>query len=289
MAGQKNLILLLIFSMILWGLSWPAAKITTAYTSTTTLLFLRFFFSALGLLPVLLYFKQPFGFKKEALKSIILASIFICSYNYFFFLALKHGLAGLGGVLVTTLNPLITFFIVALFAREKLRGFQIIGLALGVTGGVFIMRLWELSFEELMQGGNFLFLIAATLWSGLTLASSGAKEYISTITFSFYLYIITAIFSFFLAPKHEILATLSFDGIFWFNMLFISIITTAVATTIYFRASAILGSATASSFIYLVPVTAILGSFLMLGEVPKLTTLIGGVICVLAVAIINRR
>lgn len=287
--NNKTLIYLLIFSMILWGLSWPTAKAVTSYASATTLVFWRFFFSAIGLIPLLIYFKQSLVFSKKALVSILFGIFFLCAYNYFFFLALSNGLAGLGGVLVTTLNPLITYLIMAGYSKNKIKNNQLVGVILGLIGGVFIMRLWDFGYEDLTQGGNIYFLIAAALWSGLSISSAGAKNHVAVLSFSFYLYVMTTIISFFLADTQEIIDSLSFGWYFWANMIFISLVTTAIATTIYFKASTILGSATASSYIYLVPVTAIAGSYFLLGEVPKITTLIGGTICILAVTLINKK
>jgi drug/metabolite transporter (DMT)-like permease len=250
---------------------------------------LEIFFSAIGLIPLLIYFKQSLLFSKKALVSILFGTFFLCAYNYFFFLALSNGLAGLGGVLVTTLNPLITYLIMAGYSKNKIKNNQLVGVILGLIGGVFIMRLWDFGVEDLTQGGNIYFLIAAALWSALSISSAGAKNHVAVLSFSFYLYVMTTIISFFLADTQEIIDSLSFGWYFWANMIFISLVTTAIATTIYFKASTILGSATASSYIYLVPVTAIAGSYFLLGEVPKVTTLIGGTICILAVTLINKK
>ncbi len=288
MAKNKNLIFWLIISMLIWGMTWPTAKIVTGYTDEYTLLFWRFALSTIGLIPIMFYLKQPFKFSLKALKYIALGTIFVTAYNFFFFLALKHGLAGLGGVLVTTLNPIITFFLASIFAQKKPNVNQVFGLILGLIGGVFIMRLWEFDPKMLTHGGSTLFLIAAFLWSFLTFSSAGAKNYVPVLTFSFYVYLFTTCISFLVADKSAIYASLSFDWYFWANLIFLSIIATSIATTIYFKASTILGSALASSFIFLVPVMAVIGSYFMLGEVPKLTTIIGGLLCIIAVGMINK-
>lgn len=288
MAHQKNFLFLLIFAMVLWGLSWPTAKIVTQYANEYTLLFWRFALTTVGMIPLMIYFKQPFTFSLQGLKYIVLGTLFIASYNVFFFLGLAHGLSGLGGVLVTTLNPIITFFIVALISRQKFTAQQLFGLALALIGGMLILRIWEISSENLFSSGNFFFLLASLLWAFLTLSSSGGKAHVPVLTFSFYLYLGTTLASFFIADKAEIVNSLFFDARFWINMFFISVIVTAIATTIYFKASTVLGSAIASSFIFLVPATAIVGSWLILGEIPKITTIIGGVVCIGAVGLINK-
>ena len=288
MTKDRNFIFLLIFAMVLWGLSWPTAKIVTTYASEYTLLFWRFLLTTLGTIPLMWYFKQPFSFSKKGLKYIALGTFFIFTYNIFFFLGLRYGLSGLGGVLVTTLNPILTFFIVALISRKSFSPIQMIGLLLAIIGGSLIIRVWEVDAHTLMQGGNLFFLIASLLWAFLTLSSSGGKAHVPVLTFSFYLYLGTTIISFVMADKGEIYQSLFFDMTFWINMFFISVIVTSIATTIYFKASTVLGSAIASSFIFLVPATAIVGSFLILGEIPRISTIIGGIICISAVGLINK-
>ncbi len=58
--------------------------------------------------------------------------------------------------------------------------------------------------------------------------------------------------------------------------------------TVYFIAAERLGSYRTSSFVFIVPLSAMLLSWLFLSEVPAITTLIGGSVAVAAVYMINR-
>jgi drug/metabolite transporter (DMT)-like permease len=77
------------------------------------------------------------------------------------------------------------------------------------------------------------------------------------------------------------------DSFFWMNMFYLSLVSTTFGTTMYFHASAKLGSAKASSYIFLVPFTALLGSWFFLKENPTWTIIAGGFFAVLAVYFIN--
>jgi drug/metabolite transporter (DMT)-like permease len=83
--------------------------------------------------------------------------------------------------------------------------------------------------------------------------------------------------------------TASTELLFWGNLLFASIITTTLATTVYFFATAKIGAEKASSFIFTVPFSAALSSFLILGEKIEWPTIVGGFIGILAVWMINRK
>jgi drug/metabolite transporter (DMT)-like permease len=69
--------------------------------------------------------------------------------------------------------------------------------------------------------------------------------------------------------------------------VFLSVISSNFATTIYFIAAERLGSYRTSSFVFLVPSSAMLLSWLFLGEVPEPSTIIGGAIAISAVYLIN--
>ena len=76
---------------------------------------------------------------------------------------------------------------------------------------------------------------------------------------------------------------------FWLNMLYISIGVTTVATTIFFVTTSRLGARESSSFMFTVPVSAVVFSWLILGEVPSLFTILGGSLAVGAVYLLNRK
>ena len=288
MATRKQTIFLLIFSMVLWGLSWPFAKTLTPYASEYTLIFWRFILSALSIIPLMFYTKQSFSLTKKGFIYVVLATLCLFAYSNFFFLGLHHGLSGLGGVIVNTLNPIFTFILIVLFAKQSISRPHVLALMIAFIGGMMIMRVWEIEFSTLLSGGNLFFLIAAILWSCVTIVSDKAKAHIAVLNFSFYIYLGVGLLSFCFADKTELLASLHFDIAFWAAMSFISIIVTALATSLYFKASTILGSAHASSFVFLVPVSAVAGSFLFLNEIPTLTTIVGGALCIGAVGLINK-
>jgi drug/metabolite transporter (DMT)-like permease len=76
---------------------------------------------------------------------------------------------------------------------------------------------------------------------------------------------------------------------FWISLFYIAVISTTFGTTVYLYASSKLGSSRASSFIFLVPATALFSSWLFLSEVPAWTTLAGGALAVAAVYTINKK
>ena len=57
---------------------------------------------------------------RNVIPIIIVNSIFMVLYNFFYFRSTQIGLAGTGGVLVTTLNPIFTAIFPRLFQYDTL-------------------------------------------------------------------------------------------------------------------------------------------------------------------------
>ena len=109
----------------------------------------------------------------------------------------------------------------------------------------------------------------------------------STLTYSFWLYLISSLFALFLIGEGDVFHVFSLDITFWLNMISVSVGAMAFATTAYFIAASRLGSEKASAFIFTVPVSAMLFSMLILNEPLKMNVLLGGSISIVAVIKIN--
>lgn len=286
---KKNLTVLMILAMVLWGGSWVSGKIAATSVPPMVIVFWRFSLTAVSLVPLLFVFRQSLRVSAKSLALLIVSGIILFAYNTLFFMGLKNGLAGTGGVLVTSLNPLFTFLLTYLVQRTAISRKQIAGLLIGLAGGLVMLRVWEFSLASLLAGGTLLFLIASALWACLTMVSRKAQEKVPFIAYSIYIYVTAALLSLaFALPSGDLLRT-PMAVPFWLNMLYISIGVTTVATTIYFVTTSKLGARAASSFLFTVPVSAVIFSWLILGEIPSLFTILGGSLAVGAVYLLNRK
>lgn len=279
---------LMFLVVVSWGGSWVNAKVLTAYASPASLVFWRFALTALTMLPVMLFLKEGFKFRRSGFISAVIAAVILLVYNLFFFMGLQKGLASVGGVLTTTLIPICTYIIHKLINRGGLRRKDIIGLIIGAVGALFILRIWEVDLYALFHSGNVYFLIAAFLWAVLTVFSARVKTILSPLGFNFYMSLFTAIFIF-IFLKGDLGDMSGFDSIFWLNLLMISVFATTFGSSVYFICAGKLGSDKAGAFVFLVPVFALLFSVVFLGEKVQWSTLLGGAIAILAVYLINIR
>ena len=255
----------MIFAMLIWGLSWSNGKIAGQYADPQLLMFWRFTFAAMTMVPTMLFLGIKPTFKQKAIPLLLVAAIFMVLYNYMYFKGTQIGQAGLGGVITTSLNPVITTILVVLLFKHTIQQ------------------------KELFNSGNIYFVFGAVLWAIVTLLTQKAKSDMNVVTFSFWMYAISIVIAYPFAAEYSILSVFSFDWIFWINFLSLSIGSLAFATSIYFFAAMELGSQKASSFTFMVPAAAMIFAMIILGEKLELTTLIGGGMAISAVYLINRK
>jgi len=280
----------MVFAMITWGYSWVGAKILGPYGHVSTKIFLRFFFASIALIPILLKYHIPFKIDKKGFMFILWNSISLCSYNYFYFKSTHMGLAGVGGVLVTTLNPILTsLFVFSFLDRSSAKLKEFVGLIMGLAGGGIIMRLWEMDIALMISSGNIFYILASCSWVSVTITSQKSKNHIHFLTYSFWSFLSSSLLSLSFCEIESISQTINYDWIYWLNIFLLSIVVMSFANTMYFFASSKIGAVKASSFIFVVPLTAIIFSKIILNEQVLYTTVLGGVLSVIAVYLINRK
>lgn len=286
---ENQFLIGMLVSMFCWGLSWASGKVLSGYGATTSIALFRLSITFIALLGILFFIKERMAVKANGWLPLIAASVFMTIYNYLFFEGLLHGKPGAGGVLVTTLNPIISYGIMLLAVWRKPTKNETIGLIIGVIAGAILLKVWD-NWHSILSSGNIYFVLATFTWAILSLFTSKSSRYGSPIAYSLWMYGSCSVLMFLITSMSSNVALFqAADTLFWLNMLFSAVITTSFATTFYFVATARLGAGKASSFIFLVPFSAALGSWVFLQEQPQIHTIIGGLLGIAAVYIINRK
>lgn len=284
---DKNVFYFFLFlAMAGWGASWVNVKVLSNYINEYEMIFFRNFFTIVTLAPVLVYTKKYFYINKRSLFLAVLGSIVMIAYMKCFFLGTKFGTASLGGALVTTLIPINTFLIMALFFGRKIGKKDFFALVIGALGVMTILNVWSFKSEEIFNIQNMYFLLASVFWPILTIVSSKITE-TSPMVFTLYMYIITTILVMIFFVDFSTIKYEGFDSLFWINLLSIAVVSTTFATTVYFVGIEKLGTNEVSSFIFLVPFFAIFLSFVFLGEKITPSIVIGTILILFAVKILN--
>jgi drug/metabolite transporter (DMT)-like permease len=289
MQNKKNWFYVgIVMSMLVWGVSWPTAKIVSVYGGVNEILWYRFVvvWVTLGLMMKWIKVGWSFHFKKGWL-ALLGAGSLMSLYSYFFLKGVKEGFAGAGGVLVTTLNPLCAFGLGWVLCPKKLQKNEVVGLFCGIVSAFFLLKGWS-SWEKICVPENIYFFVAAWIWALLTKVTALGKRYGSSGIFSFYLFGITLLMlSFTVSPAEIKNIWEKSDGVFWRSLIFNGALSTSVCTTFYFYASTQIGAEKTSSFTFLVPMSAAVSSWLLVGEEILWNTVVGGILGVLAVYLIQ--
>ncbi len=285
---NKNMFFfLLTIAMIGWGASWVNVKVLSNYINEYEMIFLRFGIASLSFIPILIFLKKSFKVDKRTLLLALMAAITNVAYMKYFFLGAKFGTAGLGGAFVTTLVPIITFILMAIFFGRKIGTKEILALLLGAFGVMMILGVWTLGAEQVLTKYNLYFVLASILWPILTIISSKATK-IAPLVFIFYMYTITTILVALFFIDFSFLKNISTEPKFIFNILCIAFAGTTFATSVYFVGIEKLGTNEVSSFIFLVPFFAIGLSAIFLGESIGLHVIVGTILTIIAVSMLNK-
>jgi drug/metabolite transporter (DMT)-like permease len=272
-------------AMFSWALAWTNAKIVGEYLSFYNLVFFRFLLGFLSLLPFIIIKKNPFP-KKDDLKYILIPSILFFVYNIAFFKGTYYGLAGKGGVLVTTLNPLCTIIIMSLINKRIIKK-EVVGIFFGVIGGIIIMNLHKEGVVNILNSNNIYFIICAITWGVMTVSVNYAQKKINPYMFICLCYLFTMIISIPFTNLGGINVS-ELDFRFYLNFFLVSIGAMSFGTSIYIYSTPILGPSKVSVFIFSVPFIAMGTAYLVLNEPFTINIVIGGLLSLLSIYIVNK-
>ncbi|MFM2385930.1 MAG: integral rane protein [Bacteroidota bacterium] len=285
--SKKLLLVGIVLVMIIWGISWPSSKVMTHYASPLQLSAIRFVFNTITVFFILLIAKVPMTITKQGIKPMFLAALLLVGYNIFFFAGITAGLPGKGGILVTTVTPIVTYLLAVLLSKKRMIALEYAGLALGLVAGLLQLKVWDTSLDWLKSGNLFLLACCVT-WAFLSRITSKSAQYGSSLGFTLYMYLTCTILLAIVADVPTCFTIVkNADGLFWGNLLFNTVLNAGSATVFYFYATTILGAERTSSFTFIVPFSAAISSYMALGESLKLHTIIGGCVGLVAVYLIN--
>lgn len=285
---NKNIFyILMVFAMIFWGASWISTKVLTTYVNEYELVFLRMGICFITMFPLIYFFKLSFKFDLKSLLLILVASLVLTLYSIVMFLGVEHGTGSFGGALVTTLIPINTFIIIAILNKKTISLKHSFALILGAFGVLNMLNIWNFNLNEILSKDNIYFLLASLLWPVLTIITAKATK-INAFVFTFYTYVISSstLYLFFV-DNTVFTKIMNFDSIFWFNIFVITILSTTFATSIYFIGASKLGAKEVSSFIFLVPASALIIGAIFLDEKITLNIIIGTIFTIIAIYILN--
>ena len=278
---------LIIISMIFWGASWISTKVLTSYIDAYEMVFLRMGICFLSMAPIILFLKMNYKIDFKTLILVLFASLFLVLYSVFMYLGVEHGTGSLGGAMVPSMIPIITYIFVAILSKKTISLKHSFALILGAFGVLNMVNIYQFDTDIIFSKYNIYFIIASMLWAILTIITSKSTK-INAFVFTTYTYLIaSSVLYFFYVDNSIFTKALAFDNIFWFNMFIITLLSTTFATSIYFFGAAKYGAKEVSSFVFLVPASAIIIGSIFLNEKIEFSTIVGVFFAMIAIYILN--
>ncbi|MEE4167155.1 MAG: DMT family transporter [Desulfocapsaceae bacterium] len=282
---------LLILTAFFWGGTFVAGRILAAQIPPLSSSFLRFFIASLALALILLVGRNMPGLptRQQLPKLILLGFTGVFSYNIFFFTGLQQISAGRAALIIAT-TPLIITMMSALVYKEKLSFTKISGILISLTGALFVISNGHLS---LLFTGGFgqgeLAIIGCVLsWTAYTIFGRSVLIEISPLNAVFYSSVAGSMMLLFPAVYEGLPGLLfSISTESWGALAYLGIFGTALGFTWYYRGINAIGTARAAVFINMVPVFALLLSWLVLSETFKLSVIVGGFLVLGGVKLAN--
>ncbi len=280
----------LLFAVIVWGLSFIATKNALVEVRPVVIVFLRQLLGILFLAFVILKQKKSFAVDLRKEKWIFALAAIACFHLWIQVTGLQWTTASHTGWIIG-ITPVFMVIIGLLFFKEKITSTQTTGIVISFLGLLFLVSKGDFtSLDFIKNKGDLLIITSSVTWSVYSLASKKATLTLSPVLTTFYLFVIVAII---IAPftinQQNISDVLNLSSSGWGSILFLGILCSGVAYTLWAQALSEMDASRVGAFLYLEPFVTFFGSWLLLNEQITFIMLFSGLIIIGGVVLVNRR
>lgn len=281
-------VLWMIVAMLFWGFAWTAGKVAAEHSNAQVAAFWRYAISFITIIPVVWLLKTPLKTDRQGVIYMVIAGALTSLFNYLFFAGLSHGQAGYGGTMVTSLAPIITYILSISFLGTIVSYRQIGALVIGMFGALILLRVPYEGLAFLNIDSSY-FLGCAVVWALVTIIAQKAAARAHLMFYTLVVFGITAFINMLFALPHCPFDFSAYDETFWITIILIGILPGTFSTALYFVSAGKVGAHRTGVFMFIVPVGAIVSSWIVYGETPALTTVVGCVMAFAAVILFNMK
>lgn len=257
---------------VIWGGALSSGRVVSQYLSPVTTGFIRFSIALLLLYP---FYRTKIGrlprLSRREWGLVFLIALFgMVLFNIFLFSSLKT-ITAIRSSILLAFTPIIVIFLCMALYRQKVSKGQWAGIALSVTGAVLTITGGDIMsvIENGLALGDVTMLLAVLSWALYSLVIEQATKTLSSFTILIYAGGIGLLLLFpftFTFAEGGWSAVPSLPPVAIFNLLYLGIFAAGLSYIWYFEGIKALGSGTASAFLNLEPVAAILIGILFLSE-----------------------
>lgn len=284
--NTSKYVMWMIVAMLMWGFAWTAGKVAAEHSNAHVAAFWRYAISLITIIPVIWYLKIPLKTDWIGFLYMLGAGILTSLFNYLFFAGLSHGQAGYGGTMVTSLAPTITYLLSISFLGVKVSSRQVGALLIGIIGALILLKVPFEGFAFLNLESSY-FLGCAVVWAFVTMIAQKAAKRAHLMFYTLVVFGVAAIINLLFALPYQPFAFAVYDKTFWITITLIGVLPGTFSTALYFVSAGKVGAHKTGVYMFIVPVGAIVSSWIVYGEALEVSTFIGCILAFIAVILFN--
>ena len=271
-------------AIFFWATAFVLTKVVLKEVDVTTLGVLRYFFASIIVIFILIKQKISLPKLKDILAFVFAGFSGYAGYIVFFNMATLLSSPSTLSV-INALAPAITAIVAYFIFNEKIK---LIGwFSMGISFcGILILTLWD---GVLTINKGILYMLAGCLLLSLYNISQRylTKKY-SSFDVSMYSMLIGGVLLVIYSPSSVgNMFNISFSSLIL--IIYMSIFPSIISYFFWTKAFELAKHTTeVTSFMFVTPVLATLMGIIILGDIPKLSTLIGGIIIILGMVLFNK-
>ena len=283
----------LFLTAVFWGGTFIAGRILAQEVEPYAGSFLRFLVATACMIPLVSHFEgrlQPLG-RRQALVVFLSGMTDVFLYNVFFLTGLQTVQAGRASVIVASNPVLISLFAALLFRGERMTARKALGVALSVCGAVFVITRGHPA--EILQGtvgrGEMFIFGCVASWVSYSLIGKVVMRDVLPVSAVTYACLVGSAALLPPAIIEGMAGNLgSYSIAAWLSMVYLGFFGTCIGFIWYYEGIREIGPSRAGVFINFVPISAVILSFLLLGETIDASLLIGAALVLSGIYLTNR-
>jgi len=271
-------------AIFFWATAFVLTKVVLKEVDTTTLGVLRYFFASIMVIFILIKQKISLPKFKDVPAFVFAGFSGYAGYIVFFNMATLLSSPSTLSV-INALAPAITAIVAYFMFNEKIK---IIGwISMGISFcGILILTLWNGTLT--VNKGIIYMLIGCILLSLYNISQRYLTKKYSSFNVSMYSMLIGGVLLVIYSPSSVgSIFSISFNSLIL--IIYMSVFPSIISYFFWTKAFELAKHTTeVTSFMFVTPVLATLMGIIILGDIPKLSTLIGGVVIILGMIIFNK-
>jgi drug/metabolite transporter (DMT)-like permease len=290
--GDLALLLALFAINVFWGGSFVANAIALNSIGPIEIASLRFFIAAPILLIITYLWKGKgiFKFEIRDLGTFVIMALTGVTLQYVMQVSAQDYTTATNASLLINTSVFFIIFLSAVFLKEKLTGWRIIGSVVGFVGAALLVSKGTLSFD--LGGhalGDVLIIACAFLWATYSIYGKKIASKYDPLTVLNYVFVIGTIglIPFYFLTPHTAVTSIPADAMA--SIVFLALCCSIIAYLVYNVALQRMNASTVALYIYFVPLSTIVLAWLILHETLTVATIGGGLMVLLGMYIAEIR